>query len=69
MCGLTSCWSGKGITLSVEWQKAIASRFLAELQDEQKWESRFAAIAYQHIYNAIARHHLRNHRIPMICSR
>lgn len=29
--------------LSPDQQDAIASRFLAELQDEQKWESRFAA--------------------------
>ena len=29
--------------LSADQQNAIASRFLAELQDEQKWESRFAA--------------------------
>jgi len=29
--------------LSPERQDAIAARFLAELQDEQKWEARFAA--------------------------
>jgi hypothetical protein len=29
--------------LPPDQQDAIASRFLAELQDEQKWESRFAA--------------------------
>jgi hypothetical protein len=29
--------------LSADQQNAIASRFLAELQDEQKWESRLAA--------------------------
>jgi nuclear transport factor 2 (NTF2) superfamily protein len=29
--------------LSADQQNAIASRFLAELQDEQNWESRFAA--------------------------
>lgn len=29
--------------LSPEQQDAIAARFLAELQDEQKWETRFAA--------------------------
>jgi hypothetical protein len=29
--------------LPADQQDAIASRFLAELQDEQKWESRFAA--------------------------
>jgi hypothetical protein len=29
--------------LSPEEQDAIASRFLAELQDEQKWKSRFTA--------------------------
>jgi hypothetical protein len=29
--------------LPPEQQDAIASRFLAELQDEQTWESRFAA--------------------------
>jgi hypothetical protein len=29
--------------LPPEQQDAIASRFLAELQDEQKWESRFTA--------------------------
>ncbi len=29
--------------LPSDQQDAIASRFLAELQDEQKWESRFAA--------------------------
>jgi hypothetical protein len=29
--------------LSTDQQNAIASRFLAELQDEQKWESRLAA--------------------------
>jgi hypothetical protein len=29
--------------LSPEQQDAIAVRFLAELQDEQKWETRFAA--------------------------
>jgi hypothetical protein len=30
-------------TLSDDQQDAIAARFLAELQDEQKWETRFAA--------------------------
>jgi hypothetical protein len=29
--------------LPPDQQDAIASRFLAELQDEQKWETRFAA--------------------------
>jgi hypothetical protein len=29
--------------LPPDQQDAIASRFLAELQDEQKWESQFAA--------------------------
>jgi hypothetical protein len=29
--------------LPPDQQDAIASRFLAELQDEQKWEARFAA--------------------------
>lgn len=29
--------------LPPEQQDAIASRFLAELQDEQKWETQFAA--------------------------
>jgi len=29
--------------LPLEQQDAIASRFLAELQDEQKWEARFMA--------------------------
>ena len=29
--------------LPPEQQDAIASRFLAELQDEQKWEARFMA--------------------------
>ncbi|NJL41234.1 MAG: hypothetical protein HC899_34345 [Leptolyngbyaceae cyanobacterium SM1_4_3] len=29
--------------LPPDQQDAIASRFLAQLQDEQKWESRFAA--------------------------
>ena len=29
--------------LPPDQQNAIASRFLVELQDEQKWESRFAA--------------------------
>ena len=29
--------------LSLEEQDAIASRFLDELQDEQKWKSRFTA--------------------------
>lgn len=29
--------------LPPEQQDAIATRFLAELQDEQKWEARFAA--------------------------
>jgi hypothetical protein len=29
--------------LSPDQQDAIAARFLAELQDEQKWETRFAA--------------------------
>jgi hypothetical protein len=29
--------------LSPEQQDAIASRFLDELQDEQKWEARFAS--------------------------
>jgi hypothetical protein len=29
--------------LPADQQDAIASRFLAELQDEQKWESQFAA--------------------------
>jgi hypothetical protein len=30
-------------TLPADQQDAIAARFLAELQDEQKWETRFAA--------------------------
>ncbi|MCY7284789.1 MAG: hypothetical protein LH679_15455 [Cyanobacteria bacterium CAN_BIN43] len=29
--------------LPADQQDAIAARFLAELQDEQKWEARFAA--------------------------
>ncbi|NJL63691.1 MAG: hypothetical protein HC903_19950 [Methylacidiphilales bacterium] len=29
--------------LPADQQDAIAARFLAELQDEQKWETRFAA--------------------------
>jgi len=29
--------------LPPEQQNAIASRFLAEIEDEQKWENRFAA--------------------------
>lgn len=29
--------------LPADQQDAIAARFLAELQDEQKWENRFAA--------------------------
>jgi hypothetical protein len=29
--------------LSPDQQDAIAARFLAELQDEQKWETRFSA--------------------------
>jgi phage I-like protein len=29
--------------LPAEQQNAIAARFLAELQDEKKWETRFAA--------------------------
>ncbi len=29
--------------LSPDQQDAIAARFLAELQDDQKWETRFAA--------------------------
>jgi hypothetical protein len=29
--------------LPVDHQDAIASRFLAELQDEQTWEARFAS--------------------------
>lgn len=29
--------------LSPQQQDAIASRFLAELQDEQKWETRFTS--------------------------
>ncbi|NJL90497.1 MAG: hypothetical protein HC916_12440 [Coleofasciculaceae cyanobacterium SM2_1_6] len=31
------------VQLSPEQQDAIAARFLAELQDEQKWEASFAA--------------------------
>jgi phage I-like protein len=31
--------------LPPDQQDAIAARFLAELQDEQKWETRFAATA------------------------
>jgi hypothetical protein len=34
--------------LPADQQDAIATRFLAELQDKQKWETRFAATTNDH---------------------